>query len=286
MKYSVIVAFKDEIGYIEKMLETLINQSLAPQEVILVNDSSSDGSEKAVQQIIKDLKNFRVINNISIDSYEPGKKIVKSFLLGYESLKKEYDFIVKLDADILLPLNYFKKISNAFKKENIGIVGGYLYQKNKNGKWFLEHAMDKNHVRGAIKAYSKDCYKSIGGLKPTMGWDSVDELLAFYNGFKVKTLPNLKVKHLRIPNKRFSNNKKAILQGKAFYRMRYGFFISILASLKILFQTFNFIFFFNVILGYIISMLKKEKYIVSIDEGFFIRKYRISNIRSKLSKNI
>ena len=102
MKYSVIVAFKDEIGYIEKMLETLINQSLAPQEVILVNDSSSDGSEKAVQQIIKDHKNFRVINNISIDSYEPGKKIVKSFLLGYESLKKEYDFIVKLDADILL----------------------------------------------------------------------------------------------------------------------------------------------------------------------------------------
>ena len=151
----------------------------------------------------KDHKNFRLINNISIDSYEPGKKIVKSFLLGYESLKKEYDFIVKLDADILLPLNYFKKISSAFKKENIGIVGGYLYQKNKNGKWFLEHAMDKNHVRGAIKAYSKDCYKSIGGLKPTMGWDSVDELLAFYNGFKVKTLPNLKVKHLRIPNKRF-----------------------------------------------------------------------------------
>ena len=46
MKYSVIVAFKDEIGYIEKMLETLINQSLSPQEVILVNDSSSDGSEK------------------------------------------------------------------------------------------------------------------------------------------------------------------------------------------------------------------------------------------------
>ena len=239
MKYSVIVAFKDEIGYIEKMLKTLINQSLVPEEVILVNDCSSDGSEKAVKEIIKDHKNFRVINNISIDSYEPGKKIVESFLLGHESLKKEYDFIVKLDADILLPSNYFKKIAQAFKNENIGIVGGFLYQKNKNGKWFLEHTMDKNHVRGAIKSYSKDCYKSIGGLKPTMGWDSVDELLALHNGFKVKTLSNLKVKHLRIPNKRFSNNKKAILQGKAFYKMRYGFFISLLASLKILFQTFN-----------------------------------------------
>ena len=119
-----------------------------------------------------------------------------------------------------------------------------------------------------------------------MGWDSVDELLALYNGFEIKTLPNLKVKHLRKPNKRFSNKKKAILQGKAFYKMRYGIFISLLASLKILFQTFNFIFFFNVILGYIISMLKKEKYVVNIDEGFFIRKYRISNILSKFSKNI
>jgi len=286
MKYSVIVAFKDEIGYIEKMLETLINQTLLPQEVILVNDCSSDGSEKAAKEIVKDQKNFRVINNISLDTYEPGKKIVKSFLLGYESLKKEYDFIVKLDADIFLPLNYFKKISHAFKNENVGIVGGYLYQKNKNGKWVLDHTMDKNHVRGAIKSYSKDCYKSIGGLKPTMGWDSVDELLALYNGFEIKTLPNLKVKHLRKPNKRFSNKKKAILQGKAFYKMRYGIFISLLASLKILFQTFNFIFFFNVILGYIISMLKKEKYVVNIDEGFFIRKYRISNILSKFNKNI
>ena len=68
MKYSVIVAFKDEIGYIEKMLETLINQTLLPQEVILVNDCSSDGSEKAAKEIVKDQKNFRVINNISLDT--------------------------------------------------------------------------------------------------------------------------------------------------------------------------------------------------------------------------
>ena len=88
MKYSVVVAFKDEIGYIEKMLETLINQSLAPQEVILVNDSSSDGSEKAVQQIIKDHKNFRVINNISIDSYEPGKRLLRVSYLDMKVLKK------------------------------------------------------------------------------------------------------------------------------------------------------------------------------------------------------
>ena len=286
MRYSVVVTFKNELGYIEKMLESLIKQSLEPQEVILVNDSSSDSSEIIVKNIIKDYQNFRLINNILNNSYEPGKKIVESFLVGYKSLKKKYDFIVKLDADIVLPLNYFKEISQTFDNKKIGIVGGFLYQKNKKGEWVLEHSMDKNHVRGAIKSYSNNCYHSIGGLRPTMGWDSIDELLAMHKGFKVKTLPNLKVKHLREPNKRFSNNKKAILQGKAFYKMRYGFLISLIASLKILFQTFNFIIFFNTILGYIISMLKKEKYSVSPDEGFFIRKFRISNISSKLRKNI
>ena len=39
---------------IKKMLETLINQTLLPQEVILVNDCSSDGSEKAAKEIVKD----------------------------------------------------------------------------------------------------------------------------------------------------------------------------------------------------------------------------------------
>ena len=88
MRYSVVVTFKNELGYIEKMLESLIKQSLEPQEVILVNDSSSDSSEIIVKNIIKDYQNFRVINNILNNSYEPGKKIVESFLVGYKSLKK------------------------------------------------------------------------------------------------------------------------------------------------------------------------------------------------------
>ncbi len=76
--------------------------------------------------------------------------------------------------------------------------------------------MDKDHVRGAFKAYSKACFKAIGGLKCAMGWDTVDELLAQYHGFKIHTDDTLKVKHLRPTGKAYNKKAKG-LQGKAMY---------------------------------------------------------------------
>ena len=47
----------------------------------------------------------------------------------------------------------------------------------KDKSWQLNHPMNKDHVRGAFKAYIKNCFKAIGGLKKAMGWDTIDELL-------------------------------------------------------------------------------------------------------------
>ncbi len=46
------------------------------------------------------------------------------------------------------------------------------------GAWKLNHPMNKDHVRGAFKSYTKKCFKAIGGLKNSIGWDTVDEFLA------------------------------------------------------------------------------------------------------------
>lgn len=44
-KVSIIVPIYNVEGYIEKCLETLINQTLEDIEIILVNDGSTDNSE-------------------------------------------------------------------------------------------------------------------------------------------------------------------------------------------------------------------------------------------------
>ena len=52
-KVSLIVPFYNVEGYIEKCLETLVNQTLKDIEIILVNDGSKDRSIDIVKKFLK-----------------------------------------------------------------------------------------------------------------------------------------------------------------------------------------------------------------------------------------
>ena len=51
MLYSVIIPLHNEKDYIEKMIQSLINQSLQPQEIILIDDNSTDDSGLIIKKI-------------------------------------------------------------------------------------------------------------------------------------------------------------------------------------------------------------------------------------------
>ena len=197
-------------------------------------------------------------------------------------LDEDYDFIVKLDADIILPDNYFEKIGYVFKgRPQIGIAGGFIYEKENDGQWRLNHSMNKKHVRGAFKSYSKKCFKAIGGLKDAMGWDTVDELLAQYHGYQILTDDSLKVRHLR-PTGNAYNAKARYLQGRAMYTMRYGLWITAIASLKMAWRLKKKNIFLDNMYGFFEAQKNKIPYLVSNSEGKFIRKLRSQGIRKKL----
>ena len=91
------------------------------------------------------------------------------------------------------------------------MTSGFCYIE-KHGNWILENLTRKDHIRGALKAYRRDCFLEIGKLKPSMGWDTVDELLAKYYRWKVLTDESLHVKHLKptgISYNKASNTFKA-----------------------------------------------------------------------------
>jgi hypothetical protein len=54
-----------------------------------------------------------------------------------------------------------------------------------------------------------------GGLKSSIGWDTIDEMLARYYGWKVVTIPDLYVKHLKPTGASYGANSMQ-LQGEAF----------------------------------------------------------------------
>ncbi|WP_338039281.1 glycosyltransferase family A protein [Maribacter litopenaei] len=249
---------------------------------MVVNDNSTDNTEKIITEFAETVPYIEILNTTSSPKHMPGSKVIEAFNKGLAILDTDFDFIVKLDADIVLPVNYFEAISRIFNDSHkIGIAGGFAYEQDEKGAWKLNHPMDKNHVRGAFKAYSKSCFEAIGGLKNAMGWDTVDELLAQFHGYEIYTEKGLHVKHLRPTGKAY-NKKARLLQGKAMHTMRYGFWITLIASLKMAVKTKRPMAFLDNFIGYIESIKQKEAFVVSEEEGKFIRQLRWRNIKSKI----
>ena len=282
MNYYIIIPAHNEGQFLMDTLQSVVIQTMPPKRIVVVNDNSSDNTEQIIDSFSAKYNFISKINVQSSATHLPGSKVVNAFNKGLEQLDDDYDFIVKLDADIILPDSYFEKVAKIFSTDaKIGIAGGFAYEEDKNGEWKLNHPMDKDHVRGAFKAYSKRCFNSIGGLKTAMGWDTVDELLAQYNGFNIYTDSNLHVKHLR-PLGNAYNKKAKLLQGKAMFTMRYGFLITLIASIKMALKQKKPRAFLDNLQGYLLARKEKTDFLVSLAEGKFIRQLRWRKIKAKL----
>lgn len=281
MKYYIIIPAHNEEKFIGLTLQSLVSQTVLPSKVIVVNDNSVDNTASIVLDFAKENPLISLINATSDAIHLPGSKVIQAFQKGFDTLDEDFDVIVKLDADLILPDNYFETILNVFKNDDTaGIVGGFAYIE-KNSQWILENLTDKDHIRGAFKAYRKACFLQIGGLKPAMGWDTVDELLAKFYHWKVITVSDLKVKHLK-PTGANYNKSARFKQGEAFYSLGYGFFITAIASVKLALMKRKPLLFLDYIQGFWKAKMDKKPLLVSEEQAKFIRKYRLKKMKEKL----
>ena len=281
MKYYIVIPAHNEEAFIDLTLQSLLNQTVLPSKIVVVNDGSTDKTAEIVTAYANKNSSVILINKVSEAIHLPGSKVIQAFNEGLKSLDEDYDFIVKADADLIFPENYFETISDHFQSDNtIGMVGGFAYIE-KNGNWILENLTDKDHIRGAFKAYRKETFKQIGGLKPAMGWDTVDELLCKFYNWKVITDENLKVKHLK-PTGANYNKTARYKQGEAFYTLGYGFLITAIASLKLSVRKKKPLLFLDYIHGFWKAKSAKIAMLVSYEQAKFIRKYRWKKIKKKI----
>jgi len=278
LDFYIIIPAHNEQDSIGDTLDSLINQTIQPKEIVVVNDNSTDKTTDIVNSYVKLYSWINLVNNKSTNQHLPGSKIINAFYKGYELLDDSYDVICKFDADLIFPFNYLEKISNHFNENSkLGMASGFCYIK-KNNDWILENLTRKDHIRGALKAYRKECFLEIGKLKPSMGWDTVDELLAKYYNWDILTDESLHVKHLK-PTGIGYNKASKYLQGKAMYKMRYGFMITLISAIKLAYKKGSFLLFKDYMSGYFKEKKNKDNYLVSEDQGKFIRKLRWEGIK-------
>jgi len=197
-KYVIITPARDEAGYIEKTIASVAGQTLRPSEWIIVNDGSSDGTGKIAEQHAAQFQWITVIHRSNRGFRQPGGGVVEAFYEGYQALRRDdWDFIVKLDADLSFSSDYFEKCFERFSREpRLGVGGGEIHH-NIGGRLKIE-ATPRFHVRGATKIYRRACWEAIGGLLAAPGWDTIDEVKANMLGWRSYSFKDLHLHHYRV----------------------------------------------------------------------------------------
>lgn len=197
IKYVIVTAARDEESHIEATIASVANQTVRPAKWIIVDDGSSDNTGRIAEQQAVRFPWISVVHRSNRGFRKSGGGVVEAFYEGYQALGcDDWDFIVKLDADLEFSPDYFEKCFEIFTADpQLGIGGGEIYH-SLGGELKLE-AGPKFHVRGATKIYRRGCWEAIGGLLAAPGWDTIDEVKANMLGWKSYSFKGLRLLHFR-----------------------------------------------------------------------------------------
>ena len=294
MKFLIIIPTHNEEQFITSNLESLSKQDFRNFECVIVNDGSTDDTKEKIESFIgqnKNSENFRLIN-LDESRHSPGAKVVQTFYKGLEVCNlQNFDIICKFDADIIFPPNYLSEINRLYTNNpKAGMVSGLVYIKNnkdfpenifdfanENYQWKFENLSSKNHVRGPIKSYRKECFQDMNGLKKVLGWDNIDVMLAKKNDWEVASLKDIWVKHLR-PTAFQYKNQKAEKLGEYFYNIGLNFPLMVVSSLKSSLKNKSIREFFTTVFSFLKQNRKRE---LTTEEIHYIRNLRWKQMFSR-----
>ena len=283
MKFLIIIPAHNEQENLPFTLDSLQQQSFKDFKVVIVNDGSTDRTSEIIRKYKDSDFRFATIN-LEKSAHQPGSKVVNAFKNGLKTQNiDDFDIICKFDADIILENNYLFEIEKAFADHpKYGLVGGLLYVE-KNGDWVYEGNSNKHHVRGPMKAYKKECFEAIGGLRETLGWDNIDSILLKNLGWEEVVLPKLHVKLIKVKGADYTI-KPADYYGRYFYFLGLNRFLTYVAAAKEAMKIKSPSFLFQIINAYEKCKSQNLELKISKDEQTIINKHRWDLFKKKWFK--
>jgi biofilm PGA synthesis N-glycosyltransferase PgaC len=217
VKYAIITPARDEEAFIEKTIASVASQSILPLYWVIVDDGSRDRTGEIIDAYAAKYPWIIARHRPNRGFRQAGGGVIATFNDGYAQLPdSNWDFLVKLDADLSFSDDYFERCFAEFAADpRLGIGGGGIYHEEK-GRLVLE-PNPQFHVRGATKIYKKACWEALGGLVQAPGWDTIDELKANMLGWSTRTFADLRLSHYRFTGSADGAWRDCIKNGRANY---------------------------------------------------------------------
>lgn len=120
---SILIPARDEADRIEECLLSIVNQTMLPSEILVLNDNSSDETAYIVKELAK---RYPIITLLEGKPLEKGW-LGKSYACHQLALAAKSNWYLFLDADVRLERNAMEAISVLTKQEK-GMISGFPKQ--------------------------------------------------------------------------------------------------------------------------------------------------------------
>lgn len=217
ISYVVVTPVRDEEAYLPFTIDSMVNQTVRPQEWVLVNDGSKDKTGQIIEEAATRHSWIRAVHCADRGYRKWGAGIIEAFYAGFNALTcRNWDFMSKLDGDLSYAPDYFESCFRKFKENpSIGIGGGVLYH-YEDGKRVLERH-PTFHVRGGVKIYRRTCWDALEGLWVGPGSDTVDEVKANMLGWTSMSFTDIHMIHHRFTGASWGRWGGLVKDGKIDY---------------------------------------------------------------------
>lgn len=156
-KLSIIIPVYNCELYIERCLESLLNQTLQDLEIILVDDGSKDKSLELIKKFSDNrIKIFSQTNQGQSKARNTGLDIATGEYIGF------------VDADDWVDLNFYEKLYNAAKNNNADIAMADFIRKGKN-----KHKIRLHLIEEKVYTSIEDKIKVSNALKEGCIWNKI-----------------------------------------------------------------------------------------------------------------
>jgi biofilm PGA synthesis N-glycosyltransferase PgaC len=196
LTYAVVTPARNEADNLPRLAATLRAQTLPPTVWVIVDNGSTDETADVADELRADERWIRVLRVPGESTATRGGPVAAAFTAGIEVIPRPVDLVVKVDADVSADGKYFEGLAREFQADpRLGIAGGTCLELE-DGEWRVRHATG-NRVRGATRAYRRECLSDVMPLELRPGWDGIDELRAASKGWRSATIPTLVFYHHR-----------------------------------------------------------------------------------------
>jgi len=196
--YVLITPSRNEEALIEKVIQSMIAQTVVPLKWVIVNDGSTDSTASIVGRY---LAKYEWIEMVDLPAHRDRSFAAKvnAFNAGFGKVKNlDYEVIGNLDSDVSFDADYVEFLLDKFKEDpSLGVAGTIFREQGYSSE--SDSFEGQNHVAGGCQLFRRRCFDEIGGYIPNKagGIDWIAVTTARMKGWRTRSFREKSFFHYR-----------------------------------------------------------------------------------------